>query len=252
MEWDFKKISELVNTYNTMYFDNAIKYPIEVIFSRHLSNSDSSTSGYHVFKNNIHYIVLNAKYMNASVELLKSVLVHEMIHAWQYEYAPISDEERSTSEGHGDAFIQKSNEISSKDKFTYPLQRYLSQSAVSQLKKQSRSLYYVYVEQTYEDNGETITYPEGVFVRSLYDDEVKHLRKNGLKVKYYRAPKFSSTCAYVDFRNKYIVDAPVLVTYNTLKHVTSANFYTALSTAGKKLNIMTDDMFNYNDGIEVI
>lgn len=86
MDWTLDSLNKKVKNYNRIYFNNEIKLPIVVKWSRHLFNSDSNTNAHCRLINNTHVITINVTYQSVSEEMMRSTLVHEMIHAWQEEY----------------------------------------------------------------------------------------------------------------------------------------------------------------------
>ena len=85
MQWSTEQLEKRAKSYNRIYFNNEIEKPIHIRWSRRMYNADSKTNAYHKDLDNYHLIMLNVSYSNVSEEMMRSTLVHEMIHAWQSE-----------------------------------------------------------------------------------------------------------------------------------------------------------------------
>lgn len=239
-----ENLTKRVKAYNRIYFNNEIEYPIVVKLSKQLFNSHSWKHAYHIFKNDCHYIVLNVKLYNASYEILRNTLVHEMIHAWQEEYDPTFYDNFSKTNGHNEVFYNKCDELNKKFKFTYNLNRYASDNIMTQLSKHANDCFYVYViEQDYYDP--STKYALGAFVKFLYLDEANHLKRNGLHIRYYKRAKFNNNVP-INLKNKNIVDTDFLYTYYNIKNYTAKTL-----TRYNSWYLVPENNFNFKDGIEI-
>lgn len=249
-QWNSQRLEKRAAIYNRIYFNNEIKKPIYVRWSRHMYNSDSNINAYCKSVDDYHLIKFNVSYSNVSDEMMRSTLVHEMIHAWQDEHDQHCNDDWKTYQGHGPSFIKKCEELNAKFKFTYPLMRYTEGNKAANLKRQSRDLYFVYKMTTSRlDPG--VEYPIGVFVKFMYRNEVKSLMNRGLLVKYYTQAKFSNTTSYPDLNNKFVTETDVPIVYSRLKKCTSDDFVNYIIDECGLYHVVTDEDFNYNDGIEV-
>lgn len=249
MRWTTDRLQKRIKIYNRIYFNNEIKKPIFIKWSRHLYNSDSTIQAHEVTYSDRHEITLSISYSNASDEAIRSTLVHEMIHAWQNEYHPITHDEFKTSEGHGPEFLKKCEELNSKFKFTYPLMRYASKSKQNTVNKLDTDVYFVY-KMTTSSVDESLKYPIGVFVKFLYREEIVRLTNKGLSVKYYTDAKFGKT-EYADISGKFVTKTDVPVTYTQIKNCNADNFISYAADNFGWYHIVTDDDFNYEDGKEI-
>ena len=134
MQWSTEQLEKRAKSYNRIYFNNEIEKPIHIRWSRRMYNADSKTNAYHKDLDNYHLIMLNVSYSNVSEEMMRSTLVHEMIHAWQSEHDPDMYSEWTEYQGHGPSFIKKCEELNAKFKFTYPLTRYTDVNKLANLK----------------------------------------------------------------------------------------------------------------------
>lgn len=156
--------------------------------------------------------------------------------------------------GIGPAFIAKCEELNSKFKFTYPLMRYTSGNKLKQLEKQKDGAYFVYKQSYYlEDDGTKVEFPLGCFVKFLYSDEVRKLKRNGLEVKYLRKPTFSNKCKYVNDRGKTLdnTESKWYVTFNNIKNMTAVDFVQSMCDAGYRGYLFDDDDFNFDTAVDV-
>ena len=144
MQWTAQQLDIRAKAYNRIYFNNEIKKPIYVFWSKTLFNSHSNKNGYCRSLSDRHLIVLNITHKNASDEVMRSLLVHEMIHAWQNEYDPHRNDEWAKYRGHGPSFQQKCAELNAKFKFRYPLARYASTRHMKSIQKTNKDVFYVY------------------------------------------------------------------------------------------------------------
>lgn len=247
MEWTISDLNKRVKNYNRIYFDNEIKLPIVVKLSRRIFNAGSDTYAYSVFNNDIHEIVISAKLLNASKEMLRSILVHELIHAWQDEHDPEFYVNYKELKGHGPAFLKKCEELNSKFKFRYPLERYVQDRGQKSVKRSSGGVYYVY-KMTHSKVKLDLTYPIGVFVKLLYRDEIVHLVNKGLSVKFYDKAVYSDSFEWKPYRHTLVANTDLLVTYNSIKNCTANNFVQHITNEFSSYKIATDDDFNYQDG----
>lgn len=249
MEWTVSDLNKRVKSYNRIYFDNEIELPIVVKLSRHLFNSKSDMYAYSTLRDDVHEIVISAKLLNVSSEMLRSVLVHELIHAWQDEHDPEANADFKELQGHGPAFIKKCEELNGKFKFRYPIQRYMDDRRIQNIERSSSSVYYVY-KMTNSKVEPTIDYPIGVFVKLLYKNEIDKLKLHGLSVKYYRNAVYSNKAEWKPDRNRKVSESDNLVTYNLIKDCTADTLIKHVLDKLNKYCIATDDDFNYQDGIE--
>jgi len=250
MQWSIEQLEKRVKAYNRIYFNNEIKKPIYVRWSRRMYNANSNTEAYHKDFDDYHLIMFNVSYSNVSEEMMRSTLVHEMIHAWQHEYDPNMYDEWSKYQGHGPSFIKKCEELNAKFKFTYPLMRYTEGNKLANLKKQNKDVYFVY-KMTTSRLAPDVKYPIGVFVKFLYSNEVKSLINRGLSVKYCKNAKFTDKTEYRELDNKYVTQTDVPITYSKFKNITAEDFVSDMHDEVGWYHIVTDDDFNYNDCVEV-
>ena len=250
MQWSTEQLEKRAKSYNRIYFNNEIEKPIHIRWSRRMYNADSKTNAYHKDLDNYHLIMLNVSYSNVSEEMMRSTLVHEMIHAWQSEHDPDMYSEWTEYQGHGPSFIKKCEELNAKFKFTYPLTRYTDVNKLANLKKQNKDVYFVY-KMTTSRLDPSVKYPIGVFVKFLYSNEVKSLINKGLTVKYCRNAKFTDKTEYRELDNKYVTQTDVSITYSKLKNITAQDFVNDMHDKVGWYHIVTDDDFNYNDCVEV-
>lgn len=250
MEWTVSDLNNRVKNYNRIYFNNEIELPIVVKLSRHLFNSGSRTFAYNRFRNDTHEIVISARLLSVSNEILRSILVHEMIHAWQDEHDPEFYDNFKEHGGHGQAFLKKCEELNSKFKFRYPLERYVDDHRSKVIDRKSSGVYYVY-KLTTSKVEPSLTYPIGVFVKFLYRDEIVHLVNKGLSVKYYDKAVYSDSFEWKPYRHKLVANTDLLVTYNSIKNCTASNFIQYILDEFRSVKVATDDDFNYQDGREI-
>ena len=251
MQWTSEILNKRVINYNRIYFNNEIKKPIYVRWSRHMYNTDSNTNAYCLSKPDMHIIMLNVSHSNVSNEMMRGILVHEMIHAWQDEHDKHFRDNWSEYKGHGKSFIKKCEELNSKFKFTYPLMRYAEDKQQANLKKQNKDVYFVY-KMTTSTVVPDIEYPIGIFIKFLYRDEIVNLTNKGISVKYYPNAKFSDKVEYSDLRNKYVTQTDVPVVYSRLKGCKSVeDFVSYIKDEFGLYHMVTDDDFNYADGMEI-
>lgn len=107
MDWTLDQLNKRVKIYNRIYFNNEIKYPIEVKWSRQLFNVGSRQNANCRFYNGKHTITFNVTYKNVSDEMMRSTLVHEMIHAWQFEHDDTMYDDWSKMQGHRTSIYSK-------------------------------------------------------------------------------------------------------------------------------------------------
>lgn len=250
MEWTVSDLNKRVKNYNRIYFNNEIELPIIVKLSRHLFNSGSNAFAYSILRNDTHEIVISAKLLGASAEVLRNILIHELIHAWQDEHDPEANDDFKELKGHGPAFLKKCEELNSKFKFRYPLTRYASERKIRSIDRSSGSVYYVY-KLTTSKVEPGLTYPIGVFVKLLYKDEIVHLINKGLSVKYYNKAVYSDSFEWKPYRHKLVANTDLLVTYNSIKNCTTNNFVKYILDEFRSVRTATDDDFNYQDGQEI-
>lgn len=252
MDWTTDKLLKRIKAYNRIYFNNEIKLPFDVKWSRHLFNSGSDTNAHSRLVNGVHVITFNVKFQCVSDEMMRSTLVHEMIHAWQDEYDDTADDNWSEYKGHGPAFIAKCDELNQKFKFTYPLTRYTSGNKLKQLNRQKEGAYFVYKQSYYiDDDGTKVEFPIGCFVKFLLGNEIAHLLRNGLLVKFLRKPIFSDKCKYPALRGKSLdtANGNWYVTYSALKKMTAIDFLQSMCDAGYRSYLFDDDDFNFETAI---
>lgn len=250
MQWTIDILEKRAKIYNRIYFNNEIELPICIRWSRRLYNSNSSMSAYHRSMGDYHLIMFNVSLSNASDEMIRSILVHEMIHAWQEEHDPHLYDEWSKYKGHGPAFLKKCEELNAKFNFTYPLMRYTQGKQLTNLKKQNKDVYFVY-KMTSSRLDPSVHYPIGVFVKFLYSDEIKNLINKGLTVKYCRNAKFTDKTEYRELDNKYVTQTDVPITYSKFKNITAEDFVDDMHDEVGWYHIVTDNDFNYKDCVEV-
>lgn len=250
MEWTVSDLNKRVKNYNRIYFSNEIELPIVVKLSRQLFNSRSDMFAYSRLRNNVHEIVISVELLDASSEMLRSVLVHELIHAWQDEHDPDVNNDFKELKGHGPAFLKKCEELNRKFKFRYPIQRYIDDRRLKSIEHSSTGVYYVYV-MTHSKVEPEIEYPIGVFVKFMYADEIVRLVKRGLLVKYYKDATYTNSVENKIIRNMKVSKAERLVTYSTIKNCTKDTLVSHILNEFTTDFLFTDDDFNYQDGQEV-
>ena len=251
MQWTSEILNRRVINYNRIYFNNEIKKPIYVRWSRQLYNSDSGTSAYCLSKPDMHIIRLNVSHSNVSNEMMRGLLVHEMIHAWQNEHDKHFRDNWNEYKGHSESFIKKCAELNSKFKFTYPLMRYAEDKQQFNLKKQNKDVYFVY-KMTTSIVAPGIKYPVGVFIKFLYREEIVNLTNKGLSVKYYPIAKFTDKVIIRNLKNKYVTQTDAPTTYSRIKGCKSADEFVSYAKDNVGLyHMFTDDDFNYADGLEI-
>lgn len=253
MQWKLSDLNKKVKDYNKVYFNDEIKLPIKVEWSTVLFKDKYSDIGAVCANHKTNHIIrLNVMYTTASEEIIRCILVHEMVHAWQGEYDPNMYDDWEKYAGHGPSFIKKCKELNSKFDFKYPLQRYLHDDELSLAHKLNTGLYYVYKDSSYtEDDGSTVNFPFGVFLKHLYDVEIRMIKRNGLNIKYYDNAVFSSSVKYFNFANTAIAESDFLLTYSAIKNLTPYTFTSTLCDKGYKNYLFTDDDFNFTDGKNV-
>lgn len=251
MHWTSDILNKRVKIYNRIYFNNEIEKPIYVRWSRHLYNSNSNTNAYCSSNDDMHIIMLNVSHSNVSDEMMRGILVHEMIHAWQDEHDPHRNDNWNEFEGHGPSFVKKCEELNSKFKFTYPLTRYAEKKQQFNLKKQNKDVYFVY-KMTTSKVAPDVKYPIGVFIKFLYREEIVNLTNKGISVKYYPVAKFTDKTDCKNNVNKYVTQTDVPVTYSCIKGCKSASeFIGYIRDAVGLYHMVVDDEFNYADGLEI-
>lgn len=251
MQWTSEILNKRVINYNRIYFNNEIKKPIYVRWSRQLYNSDSRTNAYCLSKPDMHIIMLNVTHSNVSNEMMRGLLVHEMIHAWQDEHDKHFLDNWNEYKGHSKSFIKKCAELNSKFKFTYPLMRYAEDKKIFNLKKQNKDVYFVY-KMTTSIVAPSIEYPIGVFIKFLYREEIVNLTNKGLSVKYYPIAKFTDKVEYTELKNKYVTQTDVPTTYSRIKGCKSADEFVSYAKDNVGLyRMVTDSDFNYADSLEI-
>lgn len=251
MQWTSEILNKRVINYNRIYFNNEIKKPIYVRWSRHLYNSASSTNAYCLSNPDMHIIMLNVSHSNVSNEMMRSLLVHEMIHAWQYENDKHFIDTWNEHEGHSKSFIKKCAELNSKFKFTYPLMSYADDKQQFNLKKQNKDVFFVY-KMTTSIVAPGIEYPIGVFIKFLYREEIVTLTNKGLSVKYYPIAKFTDKVERKALKNKYVTQTDVPTTYSRIKGYKSTDEFVSYAKDNVGLyRMVTDADFNYADGLEI-
>lgn len=250
MQWTNQQLEKRAKIYNRIYFNNEIERPIVIQWSRHMYNADSSINAYCKSYSTHHLIMFNVSYSHVSDEIMRSTLVHEMIHAWQAEHDPNWRDDWENVKGHGPSFIQKCEELNAKFKFTYPLMRYTAGNKLANLKKQNTDVYYVY-KITTSTVDQSISYPIGVFVKFLYREEIVNLQNKGLSVKYYPNARFSNDIEYPALKNKRVAQTDVPVAYTRIKKCTADNFVQTVKDEFGFYHMATDDDFNFNDGLDI-
>jgi len=250
MQWNIQQLEKRAQIYNRIYFNNEIELPIRIRWSRHLYNTDSNYDAYCRSNDEYHLIRFNVKYSNVSDEIMRSTLVHEMIHAWQDEHDPHCNDDWAKYEGHGPSFIKKCEELNAKFKFTYPLMRYTQGSKLANIVKQNKDVYFVYKIAT-SDLDPNMKFPIGVFVKFLYRDEIVNLVNKGVLVKYYTNARFSNKTCYPDIDNKYVTQTDIPVTYTRLKQYKSGSFVQFIRDEFGLYHMVSDDDFNFKDGMDV-
>ena len=107
-----------------------------------------------------HIIKLNTALYNATPELMKNTLVHELIHAWQAEH-----EDDLGDEWHDDTFNKWCNKLNETGDFLYPLANEATPKEQNAFDKTNKSAFFVY----------RITKSKkiyGVFINFLYENEI--------------------------------------------------------------------------------
>jgi len=129
--------------------------------------------------------------------------------------------------------------------------RYAEDKQQFNLKKQNKDVYFVYTMTT-SIVAPGIEYPIGVFIKFLYREEIVNLTNKGLSVKYYPIAKFIDKVEYTDLANKYVTQTDVPTTYSRIKGCKSADEFVSYVKDNVGLyRMVTDDDFNYADGLEI-
>lgn len=160
-----QQMSDMIDEYNYRYFDGDLK-------SNFVVNLDKRIKSYgrcHAPVNHTIKIDVNPKLMYLDNRIIKNTLVHEMIHAWQFENG-YSDEENDM---HGESFNKWCAYIKYNNGMN--IQQYATDSEQKKFDQES-SCYYVY-------DGEW-----GYFTKILYDTEANRLKHKGFKVFFLQKP----------------------------------------------------------------
>lgn len=253
MEWSIDVLQRKANSYNRIYFNNEIKLPIVIKWSKQLYNAKSDTNAHEKTVDDVHYITFNINMQSVSEEIMRNTLVHEMIHAWQDEYDPHVNDDFKNLAGHGPSFVKKCEELNKKFKFRYPLMRYTSGNKLKSLERSSNGMFFVYKDTYYIDDktGEKVYFPIGVFVKMLYGNEINSLRRRGFKVNYYKNPVFSEHVAMGGFEHKPVESSQSDIKYSFIKNVTAADFVQYMYDNGRRNYLFADDEFNFEDAMKV-
>lgn len=211
MLWNKQDLQNLLNEYNKKYFNDEIKYPINLKLSRTYYNDDRYWGSAFFNKNNVHIIKLNVNMLNADIELLKCILIHEMIHCLQDEIDNTWEKTYAKDKGHNKFFLKKCKELNNKYNFKFPLQRYVSQEQEDSLKELDNSMYYVYTNLYYNEFMPNIPY--GFFIKHLYDVEIQMLKRKGWKIKFFEKVIEKKNSETVSLNGKNTIK------YNQLKNI---------------------------------
>lgn len=268
MDWSLEKIRNHIKVYNRIYFNNKIKYPIEVEWSKKLYTDDDTEAETHRL-NKKHKIIFNIKLATASREIMRNTIAHEMIHCLQAEIDKTWEKTYDEDGGHNSFFLKWCAKLNKEHSFRFPLQRFLSNRESKSHNKNSTGVYYVYQNLEYQDGTKM---PCGVFVKFLYSEEIEQLHSNGLTVQYFNCVKFTNKVRFTELKNKSLTGGSwkpsALYDINTFKHnivlerewctdyddiqnisvgPQKLDFEDALKEAGLRGRMFYGDEFNFND-----
>lgn len=268
MEWTLEKIQNHIKVYNRVYFNNRIKYPIDVEWSKELYTNDDSEAVTTKLRGR-HLITFNVKLATASREIMRNTIAHEMIHCLQDEIDRTWKKTYNEDYGHNNFFLKWCAKLNSEHSFRFPLQRYVSSRESKSHTKNSTGVYYVYQNLEYQDGTKM---PCGVFVKFLYSDEIEQLRSNGLTVQYFNRVKFTNKVRFTELKNKSLTGGSYketsLADISTFKHNVTLehewcteyddiqnisvgpqklDFEDALKEAGLRGRMFYGDEFNFDD-----
>lgn len=273
MEWSLESIINHINVYNRKYFDNKIKQPIEVEWSRDLYTNDDSEAVTQKLRGK-HKIIFNVKLATASREIMRNTIAHEMIHCLQDEIDRTWKKTYKEDEGHNRFFLKWCAKLNKEHHFRFPLQQYVSTRESKSHIKNSTGVYYVYQNLEYQ-NGTII--PCGVFVKFLFSNEIANLRSHGLTVTYFNAIKFTEKVRFVVLKNQTLTGGSYKMSqkdwdintfnhntklerewctnYDDIKDITvspdTIDFEDALKQNGLRGRMFYGDEFNFDDARNV-
>lgn len=255
MRWNTPDIVELLKYYIKKYFRNSIKNEIAVVWSRKLYNAelnntingDGAEAKMYTYTDGTHKLKLNTSLYNASPELMKNTLVHELIHAWQGEHGYLDEKPGM----HGETFMKWCDKLNATGDFKYPLAPVASNKEDKVYKKSKNSGYYVYI-MTSEHGNAANKYPIGIFINFLYLDECNWLKNKGFNIRYYTNLKPGST-APSDLKSGLYQFNHYFLTLTFMKKnkVDSTNFIKKIYDEWGSSRFFDDTDFNFTNGVEV-
>lgn len=268
MEWTLDKILNHIKVYNRVYFENRIKYPIDVEWSKELFKDTGCDAETYKFRGR-HLIKFNVRLSTASREIMRNTIAHEMIHCLQDEIDRTWKKTYEEDSGHNKFFFKWCAKLNKEHSFRFPLQQYVSQREGKSHKKNSTGVYYVYQNLEYQDG---TTMPCGVFVKFLFSNEVNTLKANGLSINYFNVVKFTDKVRFTALKNKSLtggthkysdkdwdhetfnhniaLEQAWCTDYEDIKDITvgpdKMDFEDALKAAGLRNSMFYGDEFNFD------
>lgn len=176
-----------------------------------------------------HILKLNTALYNATPELMKNTLVHELIHAWQAEH-----EENLGDEWHDETFNKWCKKLNNTGEFKFPISETATLKEQNDFDKTNNCAYFVYRV----TNSKKIY---GVFINFLYMEEVTWLKNKGFYVNYYTQIKPKNKFMVGEF-NTHFANISEL----TKLQITPNNIKSKLG----RHKIFTNKDFNFKDGLE--
>lgn len=269
MEWTLDKIINHIKVYNRVYFENRIKYPIDVEWDKELFKNTCTNAETYKLRGR-HLIKFNVNLATASRESMRNTIAHEMIHCLQDEVDRTWKQTYDQDKGHNKFFFKWCAKLNKEHSFRFPLQQYASQRKCESNKKNATGVYYVYQNLEYQDG---TMMPCGVFVKFLFSNEVDNLKANGLSINYFNAIKFTDKVRFTALKNKNLtggshklatgdwdtkafnhniaLEQAWCTDYEDIKDITvgsdKMDFEDALKAAGLRNSMFYGDEFNFDD-----
>lgn len=175
-----------------------------------------------------HILKLNTALYNATPELMKNTLVHELIHAWQSEH-----EENLGDEWHDETFNKWCKKLNETGDFLYPLANEATPKEQNAFDKTNNSAFFVY----------RITKSKkiyGVFINFLYENEINWLKNKGFLIKYYSKIKPKNKLLQEEDFNIHFAN----ISDMTKSQITPSNIKSKIG----KNKIFTNKDFNFRAG----
>lgn len=227
MLWSIESITNLIKELNKKYFHNSIKAKIRVEWSRRYYTSNGAEATLTTKATGIHILKLNTALYNATPELMKNTLVHELIHAWQSEH-----QEDLGDEWHDETFHKWCEKLNKTGDFKYPISSTATLKEQKDFDKSNNCAYFVYRI----TNSKKIY---GVFINFLYDEEINWLKNKGFYLKYFKQIKPKNKALNIDELNVYFAN----ISDMTKSQITPTNIKTKIG----KSKIFTNKDFNFKD-----